>query len=244
MKNTVLWWTFTLLFASAIMLVGHSSALAQAEDENVSDQNLDDAFWADQRQVRVLQRRLFEKDGRLAFSISGGLILNDPFMQYYPVGARLSFYVQENFGIELSGNYIGEDLRHDTGVSDLLDERYGAEVDVLDQHLWRANLVGLWTPIYGKFTFLRHNIVQFDWNLGAGVGIVNTQAISVDRLTTESVMKPEVLLGTGWTFWLSDHFIARLDFRYMIFEKSKTAGGGGGGTSMPTDISIGLGYFF
>lgn len=236
MKTKVLWWTLVLVFASVAMLGNQTEASAQAEP-TVSPDEQDEMYWAEQRQIRVLQRRMFEKDGRLELSLYAGVIPNDPFIQYHPMGLRLGYYLQENIGLELSGFYIGEILRHETDVADIVRNRYGGEVDVLDQQLWGANMMGTWTPLYGKFAAGRR-IVQFDWNFGAGVGVVGTSSVSADGLTNESTPKPQVLLGTGWTFWLSNHLTARVDVRYLIFEKV------GGGVTMPTELSLGFGYFF
>ena len=240
MKNTLLWWVVAATIALGGVVVGPSTAFAQDEDESATptiDGDMD-SFWSDVRRVRVLQRRLFEKDGRLQLTLSFGAIPNDPFINYYPLGLRASYYLSESIGLELSGSFMGDVFRSQTDLDTFIEDRYSGQVDVLDQQMWRADFMVLWSPIYGKFSFIGRKLAHFDWNFGAGVGVVGARSILEDRTGEETAINPEAVLGTGWTLWLTEMWAMRLDYRQFIFSKV------GGGVTTPSEVSLGVSIFF
>ena len=59
-------------------------------------------FWGSKRKVKVVQRRLFAKDGRFEVAPFAGIIPNDDFIVYYPMGLRASYHFSEAFTVEAS----------------------------------------------------------------------------------------------------------------------------------------------
>src|SRR5690606_35261752 len=66
------------------------SAPAQDAPEEI-DPN-DPLFWSKTRDIFTVQKRPFQKEGRFAVSVYGGIIPNNIFEQYYPVGVRVNYY--------------------------------------------------------------------------------------------------------------------------------------------------------
>ena len=64
-----------------------------------------ETFWAEQRRVRVLQRRLYQTDNEFQLTLYVGAIPNDPFLNYYPIGGRFGYHITESIAVELSGAY-------------------------------------------------------------------------------------------------------------------------------------------
>ena len=63
--------------------------------------------WGEKRLIRTLQRRLFAKFGRMEFTFFTGIVPNDPFVFYTPVGMRFDYHFNEAFALELSGSFLG-----------------------------------------------------------------------------------------------------------------------------------------
>lgn len=192
--------------------------------------------WGERRDIRVIQRRLFEKAGRHEFTLFGGVIPNDPFVNYYPVGLRYDYYLLESLGLEVDFSYIGEAFRSE-GDLDLFLTGNGVNVDLLDLQQWRTHVGVNWTPFYGKLAFLGAKLLHFDMGLYGGFGVVSVEQITENRLNTETELKPEGTLGAGFNFFITNTFSIRLDFRQYLFQQA------GGGVSHPSEITLGLSVF-
>lgn len=240
-------WMVVLLVASGIWTMSAGTLAAQETpgatgegDEATPSREEDlDAFWAEQRRVRVLQRRLFEKDHEFYLSLHVGSIPNDPFLKYWPIGLRAGYWINESVGIELGGAYIGDALSSQTELASFLDDNGGVDVFLRDIHQWNANVMALWAPLYGKFSFAGRKLAHFDWFLGAGVGVLGVQQPDeADLAERINEIKPEVILSTGWVLHVHQHWAMRLDFRQGIFQKES------GGVSLPSEFSLGASYYF
>ncbi|MEO1273588.1 MAG: outer membrane beta-barrel domain-containing protein [Myxococcota bacterium] len=200
-------------------------------------------YWGGRRDVSVVQKRLFTKDGRLEVTAYSGVVPNDPFLTYLPVGARIGYYFVESIGVEVSGSFSGGSLQLDSGLADDLrnDEDINANVTLLDRQQYRVNAAVSWSPFYGKFALLDSRLSNFDIYLVGGLGLVVTESPDVNadtgREETEVDPKPEGVLGIGMRFFVNEYLSLRLDYRQGIFEKV------GGGVSTPSEISLGVSFF-
>ena len=232
-------WMIIGMLALGVLVGGSERAEAQGASDELPtlDEELDQ-FWAERRRVRVVQRRLFEKDGRFYASLSMGIVPNDPYVTYFPVGLRLGYYLNEDIGFELSGNWTGNTLRSTSDIGDRFlatGERFFPR----DQQQWRTNAVVSWSPSYGKFSLLGRKIAHFDWNFVAGFGILMAEGPEEDNLNVISTsLFPEAVLGSGINWWLTNRWALRFDYRQMIFQKSS------GGVALPSELSIGGTFFF
>jgi outer membrane beta-barrel protein len=239
----VLRWTGVLLVTLAALTGGATIAAAQdSGSEGASAQPTEegdlDAFWADRRGVRVIQRRMYELDGDVQLSLFFGAIPNDPFLQYFPIGLRVGYWFSNSLALELSGSVV-RPLGVETDLASFLDERGNVDVFLRDEQIWRANLAALYSPIYGKFSLAGRKLAHFDWYFGGGVGVVQTRSADEDDLQTQNTaFKPEVTLATGWNIHLSQRFALRVDYRQYIFQKDS------GGVTLPSEISLGASVFF
>jgi outer membrane beta-barrel protein len=236
--NKMLRWTLVPLLALATLGVAQPAQAQNAEEGAAPtfEQDLD-TFWADARSVRVLQRRLYETSGDFQLTLYGGAVPNDPFVNYFPVGGRFGYHTSESIAIELSGAY---NIQSATELATFLRDENNVETFLRDVQLWRAHLAILWSPLYGKFSFLGTKLAHFDWYLGAGVGVVASESPpSSDDLTNlETSIKPEVVIVTGWNLHLHQRWALRLDYRQFIFQKEA------GGVALPSELSLGVSFFF
>src|SRR5262245_13640459 len=90
------------LHASARDEKSESSGVGQSQIEQDIEK-----FWDKRRKVAVIQKRLFdEKTGRWEISAHFGVIPNDPFVNYLPVGLRFTYHFREWIGLEFGGLYM------------------------------------------------------------------------------------------------------------------------------------------
>lgn len=239
-------WTLVLLAAGAVLAGTHGDAHAQeagmdAAQPSAAEATEFDAYWAEQRQVRVLQRRMYQKDGDFQLSLFAGAIPNDPFLRYFPLGLRFGYWINEAIGVELSGAYI-DPFAANSDLRTFLADRGEVDVFLRDEQLWRGDFLVRWSPIYGKFSFAGTKLAHFDWHLGGGFGVVGvrnpvTGAVN-DFTQTQNEIKPEVVIATGWILHLNQRWALRWDFHQYIFQKDS------GGVALPSEFSIGGSFFF
>lgn len=203
------------------------------EAEQVLEEDLA-VFWGKRRQIEVVQRRLYEKDGRLELVVYGGIIPNDDFIMYYPLGARVGYHFSEQFEVEASFAYA-IDQPSDLG-SFLEDEAIDlkrADIQETIQMYYNINL--LWAPIYGKLSFLGYKLTHFDMFVGLGAGVFHTTEFPEANPDGNKVPKfgGNTVLGFRW--FINDTFNIRTEYRNYFFQKFK------GGVSIPVELTLGLG---
>lgn len=215
------------------------AAAAQEADDEPLDPN-SKLYWSELRDVHTMQQRAFLKSGRVGITVYGGLIPNNIFEKYYPVGARINYFILENIGVELAGSYA---FKSDTNLEPLITESSGVgaqQVLIGDTQVSHTNFGIVWSPFYGKAAFYNTALSYFDIFLFAGVGLVITETTPEFNAEPEQEFKPEGALGAGMSFFMGNHFALRADFRQFVFQKVA----GIGGVANPSEVSLGLSYFF
>ncbi len=242
---------FTALLASV------SPAMAQQADANGADPSVatnakagdkeadkpkadpnDPDYWAKTRDIYTVEKRPFQKQGRFSATVYGGIIPNNIFEQYYPAGVRLDYYWLENIGLELAGSYA---FKSDTGLSNTITDQQGANAQQIligDTQVFHTNFGVLWSPFYGKTAFYNSALDYFDLYVFGGAGLVVTKTPSDFNAKATSNTNPEGVLGAGAAFYLGKHATVRADFRQFVFQKVT------GGVANPSEVSLGLGWFF
>lgn len=227
-----------------------SADTAAASDANLEEELEEDAdpleelepgdklYWSSVRGVYTLQQREFTKNRRFGITLYGGLIPNNIFEQYIPVGLRLNYFILENIGVELAGSYAFKDK---TRLEPLIREQGGVgagQVLIGDTQVSHTNFGVVWSPFYGKSAFYDNSLVHFDLFLFAGAGVVVAETTPNFNADPEQEIKPEGALGAGLAFFFGNHFAGRLDFRQFVFQKIT------GGVANPSEVSLGVSYFF
>ncbi len=225
---------------------GEAATEGQSGEESEADEGPDPEdphYWAKVRKIHTVQKREVQKVGRLGVSAYGGMIPNNIFERYFPVGLRLNYFILENIGLELSGSHA---FRSETALEGVMDEANGINsesVRVADTQLWHANFGLLWSPFYGKTSFYENSIGYFDMFLFGGMGMVVTKTPEVANEPLSEIdpnIKPEGVLGAGLSYFLLDNAMIRLDYRQFIFQKA----GDVGGVANPSEVSVGFGWLF
>jgi outer membrane beta-barrel protein len=118
--------------------------------------------------VKAVQRKGFLKRGRLELAPLFAVTLNDAYFQKFGYGLRLAYNLHDSFAIAVRGtryeNYRTDNVR---------EGKIAFQSQLLESEIEQQVMVGgVWSPIYGKASFLASSIVHFDLFLQAGFGLV------------------------------------------------------------------------
>jgi len=219
---------------------------SEADEPTVEDQGPDPDdphYWAKVRNIQTVQKRQFQKVNRFAATVYGGVIPNNIFEQYFPLGVRLNYFILENIGVELAGS---RSFESSTSLRGVLEEPDGINADsikVADSQVWHTNFGILWSPTYGKAAFYDDAIGYFDMYLfgGAGMAVTKTPEFAGQPEEDEPLNpKVEGVLGFGLAWYLNQNLAVRGDFRQFLFRKNEDVGG----VANPSEISLGASWFF
>jgi outer membrane beta-barrel protein len=118
--------------------------------------------------VKAVQRKGFLKRGRFELAPIFSTSVNDAYFQKVGGGLRLAYSLQDSFAIALRGSWYTP-FRTDnvrTGKLALQSQLLTSQLN------GQAMIDGVWSPVYGKASFLADAIVHFDLYLAAGFGAV------------------------------------------------------------------------
>ncbi len=247
-------WLGAGMILAAAMLPAGVALGQEVEDEGPMDPPVEDTrslglgsverdlelYWGGKRDVSAVEDKLYRKAGRLELGLQAGLIPNDPFYTYIPVGARVGYFFGESLGVEVGGVWHGSALQSASELTTFLVDARGVteENDLRDIQQWRASAVVVWSPFYGKLALLQRKLSHFDLYLAAGGGVVSTQAPTAERDGSTSEVKPEGILGLGMRFFLTPSLSVRADYRQGIFEGT----GDEGGVQLPAQLTLGVSW--
>lgn len=212
---------------------GGEEAVAEVLDAS------DPLYWSKMREVYTYQKLGHTKKGRFAIAIYGGVIPNNAFEVYIPVGIRLNYYVLENLGIELASSY---DIAIATTLEGVLSDKRGASAKGVllgDSQVSHTNVGVVWSLLTGKSSWFDTAINNFDLYLFGGIGLVIAQTyrdFGVAKPDTE--FKVEGAIGAGINYFIGDNLHLRLDYRQFVFKKVV------GGVANPSEISVAMGWMF
>ena len=233
---------FTALCALLTLGFLSTGALAQESEpaQSQASQLEDDLalFWGKKREVKIVQRREFIKDGKMEASVFGGIIPNDDFIFYITPTARFGYHFAESFMVEGSFAYA---MERDTGLKSFLEDSdiglKSADIREFIEMYYNANI--LWSPIYGKISFLGTKLTHFDTFIGLGIGFFHTRAREDDTNPDfQSRLKPSANTVLGFRWHITDLINVRTEYRHYFFEKAL------GGISKPVEVSLGVGFSF
>jgi len=234
----------TFLIRSAAYAVTALAALCvapaamSAEGDPVDDtRKLDDAlrmYWGtEMREVDALQKRLYRKDQRWEFELYSGVIPNDEFYSYYPLGGRIDYFFAEDFGAEVWGSYL---IRVSSELESFLEDNFNESliVDIPQSLQWLAGANFLWSPIHGKLGLFTDTLAHFDVHLAFGAGVIGTTVRQLDQNASKVDVAGNV--GLGMRFFLTDSIALRFDYRQFFYAAE------GGGLSHPAELTLGVSF--
>lgn len=230
--------TVCALAGPALLGVGPAHAQPEGDvprDTGAVDEALD-LYWAKKRELKTIQKRLYLKDSRWEFTLFSGVIPNDEFFSYFPIGGRINHYLQEDISVELWGAY---DVSLDSELKDFLEENtlYQILVEIPQTLVWMAGADVLWSPIHGKIGMFTSKLAHFDFHLAFGAGVIGTEIVNEATKEVSSKIDVSGNLGVGFRLFFNDTVALRLDYR-QYFYPAET-----GGVAYPAELTLGVSFF-
>ena len=184
-----------------------SARPAAKKAEKVNVDALKQKYWekADDSELRIVQNRQFTKDGKLELQLFGGFLSSDPFLSVKAYGLGLGYHFTEHFGFGMLY------MKHVVSRSSAL-ERLEAEVNrTANTNAPNNYLAGefLWSPIYGKLSFLGESIIHYDFHFVFGGG--PTKTINGNYFSFHA--------GLGQQVYLGKRIALKIDYRLIRYSE-------------------------
>lgn len=194
-------------------------------------------FWGqERRKIKIIEPRLFRKDVRHEFTLFLGLVPNDDFFIYMPVGLRWNYFFAEDFSVELWGLY---DVTIASSLRNFLQEKTNQAllVEIPQTLVTMAGVDITWSPFHGKLAVINDGMATFDFHIAFGAGFIGTEV--VDPATKVVTFKGDVSgnLGLGVRMHFTDMLSFRMDYRQYFYPAASQAGGG---LAYPMEITLGV----
>lgn len=183
-----------------------------------NDKSIYEFEWMDQdKQIYVLQNRVFEKDKGFVFSILGSKTMSNKFVDTYYGILKGGYFFNEDWGVELVGGYGTGSAN---GTADSVRNQNAVPFYRQVDHYF-GGLIN-WSPLYGKFNAF-DSILYLDWFFGAGLAAVTTRdnrrEFDLDEsrdITKDSHMG--AIWQTGFLFYLNNSWMIRFEFQGIHFQ--------------------------
>jgi len=116
--------------------------------------------------VKAVQRKGFIKRGRFEVAPLLSLSVNDAFYQKLGGGLRLAYSLQDSFALAVHGSYYTPQR-----TDNVREGKQAFQSQLLTSQLYgSAMLDAVWSPVYGKASFLADSIIHFDLYVSGGLG--------------------------------------------------------------------------
>jgi outer membrane beta-barrel protein len=178
-----------------------------------------DFSWLDpDKKIYVVQNRKYTKKNRLEVALSGGIGIGEAYRNRRTIMPRATFYINEHWGIS---GFLGFNSNSENGNVQALQDSGSSRIPAVRDV---QNFVGgsvMWLPFYGKINMF-NQIFYIDWDIEGGIGQVSTE---IDLNThfggTPNINESSHMSfhwGTGWKFFITRNFGARLDFLALYYK--------------------------
>ena len=179
-------------------------------------------------EVSVIQKRFMPKTERFEFFGGLSLTTNDPFYDTTGLTLRGTYFLTEQWGIELS--YLTLSSSEAKATKELLDvQRISTDSLSYTKQYLGASVI--YVPIYGKMSLDNKKIIPFDFYFGLGAGQTKTQA--KEGISTIS-------FSTGQVFSMTKSFALSWDFTWNFFSAKAISEDGSINNLI---LSLGASYF-
>ncbi len=187
-------------------------------------------------EVSIIQKKFMPKSERFQLFGGLGLTTNTPWFLNAGFKLNLGYHFTESFGVELSSVFLSSSERQ---VAQEIRTNNNLQPEQFIYTKSYAGLDLLWTPFYGKMTFLNKKIIPYEMYLSLGGGSSNTNSLEKTSSTFH--------LGTGQVFTITRSMAFRWDYSLNIFQATPlttTAAVPEKGTYNDLIFSAGVSFFF
>lgn len=227
MKIRKIEYSKALLISLILNLITHWAYAETTEkiNDKVDLKKIEDKYWsAKDDEYGVIQNRTFSKTGKIYGSLVYGPLINDPFAKAKATGFMFGYFINEDFGVELSSLTYAS-AQNDT-VTAYETQFGGAKPDF---NLIKASktLSVTYTPFYAKMAFMNIGILYFDMGVTFGLGQseYEIQKVNKDGLGNKSQAN-ELSTATSYEFgfvqqlFINKNVAFRLDVKNSYYQQS------------------------
>ena len=225
--------------ASAALAAATVLGLALSSTAHAQSPGLEalEAFKAGQAEQPAVENRFFKKQSRLEISPMFGYVPNNPFARRFVGSGSLGYHFNETWSahvqVQYSPDLAENDLKDLTAI--LLDRANTGEAGAefrqpLDKVTLGAVVGVAWAPVYGKINLVGETVLNFDFYLFGGVGMVSKNEYAatyeVDETNPNDFVNlgtavPEVevgpYIGIGQNYFLSQSIAIKIDLRTAFY---------------------------
>lgn len=234
---------------AALTILTSTQAIA-APDDPVIDSERDeyDFSWLDpDKKIYVVQNRKYLKGGHFELSTNYGVGMGETYRTQRQWNGRATFYFSEHWGI--SGIYFANFNSENETMAQLKNVSNVVPA-VRDTTRYFGGSIW-WLPFYGKIN-LFNQIFYIDWHFELGFGSATTEVDLNTRSTGDPIIEESshgaFHWGSGWKFFITRHWSARLDFLSTYYKAPNALRGTVSGSEDDTYdnyyLTLGLGYMF
>ncbi len=239
---------FALLAILAFYSVPNCYAAAPEDSSIDSERDEYDFSWLDpDKKIYVVQNRKFVKSLHFEAAANYGVGMGETYRSQKQWNVRGIFYFNEHWGIS---GFLLNNSNSENDTFTQLRSVSSVVPSVRDTNSYFGGSV-MWLPFYGKLNMF-NQILYIDWHFEFGLGSaqteidLNTRATGSPQLTTASF--GAFHWGTGWKFFITRHWGARLDFLNTYYKAPNGLGGTVEGSEQQSYdnhyLTLGLSYTF
>lgn len=237
-----------VLFLGITLQATTTFALPSDDAVNDAEREEYDFSWLDpEKKIYVVQNRKYKKSGHFELGGGVGVGIGETYRTQRQWNLRGTMFLSEHWGFTgfLMNNINSE---NDDFVS--LKRNNGTVPVVRDTNKYYGASV-MWLPFYGKMNMF-NQIFYLDWHFEAGLGSADTE-IDLNRISSGSPLIQTASymsfhFGTGWKFFITRHWGARLDFLSTFYRAPNGLNGVVVGSAEQTYdnyyLTLGLSYLF
>ncbi len=147
--------------------------------------------------VSAVQDRQYRMNHELSFGV--GVLPIDAFYKGLLAQLGYTYHFSDRFAWQVGRGAYSYDV--DTGLKAQLQRDFGVLPTAFDQVQWMVGSDLIWSPFYGKSSFLNHSVGHFEVYLIAGGSVIKLS----------SAFRPAANLGAGARLFTGQHTSFRLD---------------------------------
>jgi outer membrane beta-barrel protein len=232
------------MLSSILLAVVPTSASAQAPaatpDAPLNTEAVDEAldlYWGKQREITPLERRNHSHASRHEFTLFSGIIPNERFFSFYPVGLRYDLFFHNDFALEVSGAYM---IPSPSALNTFFDDNSRQLGDVLGEVnsgalVFLSGLSFVWSPIHGKFAAFTAKLTHFDVYVAAGVTVLGANEIEDGQESLTVTAGGHI--GFGFRVQFVEWMAAKFEYRQHFYDAT------GDATNTPAEFNFGISFW-
>jgi outer membrane beta-barrel protein len=185
-----------------------------------AEDDLYDFLWLDQdKKVYVLQQKVYQKKHSFYANLGFGFNQTNDFFDSTLFNLTTGFYFNEEWALELNYNTYSNKINDTYKALGYLN----GSIPFSRQLLNTYGVMAIWSPFYGKVNTF-NKIFYFDWNIGAGISIVNSESNkdTAENNSTADIYTKENYTGfnlkTGLKFHVTKRIHVGADIQILYFQ--------------------------